>query len=99
MRRREVGGGSPAEGLLVIQTLVIRVVAMVMEKRVHPQDPRVPSSKRQQHCLERILNLEPPPAVSLVQEALLPSLYSYPLALSKHHFLKRGCPSPSYQSG
>lgn len=37
--KREAGGGSPVGGLLVIQTEVMRAVAMRMEKRTHPKEP------------------------------------------------------------
>lgn len=70
-RRREAGGGSPGERLLVIRIEVIRVVAMVMEKRGTLRIPRAPLPRGGSVILERILKLEPPRAVSFVHLFIL----------------------------
>lgn len=61
--RREVGA---QWGLLVIQTEVMRAVAMTMEERAHPENPRSSLSQEAQGSLERALNLESTLAVCSV---------------------------------
>lgn len=64
--RREAGGRSPVRGQLVTQTEVMRAVAMMIEKKVHPKDPQGSLPQEAQGSLERTLNSEPTPAVSSV---------------------------------
>ena len=61
--RREVGA---QWGLLVIQTEVMRAVAMTMEERAHPENLRGSLSQEAQGSLERALNLESTLAVCSV---------------------------------
>lgn len=64
--RREAGGRSPGGGRSVTQREVMRAVAMMIEKKVHPKDPQGSLLQESQGSLARTPNSEPTPAVSLV---------------------------------
>lgn len=98
-RRREGEGGSPAEGLSVIQREVIRVAATVMEERGRPQDPQGSLAQEAGASLGentefggytcRVLGPRYPPPISL----------SLPFGSVQTPLPQRGCPSPSHQRG
>lgn len=93
-RRREGEGGSPAEGLSVIQTEVIRVVATVMEEMGRPQDPQGSLAQEAGASLGEntefggytccVLGLRYPSPISL----------SLPFGSVQTPLPQRGCPSP-----
>lgn len=77
----------------VIQTEVIRALACRWRKGVALRMSQAPSPKRQERCLERMLKLEPTPAIFSVQHTLHPFLYSHPSDLCKHHLLREAVPT------
>lgn len=88
------GGGSPVGsgcGALVIQTGVMRAVAMIMEKKAHPKNPWSTLPQAAQGSVERALHAE--------SHLLFPRSLYLPSGSIQTSPPQRGCPRPSCQSG